>query len=247
MNRDLEERAERAWQSIPASLRSEIERNMGFCREDVSAEVLVDIVVSYVGPRYQELKANRILQEAIQRIETDATRHVENVVDQLKHEYVGSLRYLERELVGRIEEIRRAFPPQQVQQALPIAVQVGKPALPDIAYTDCIRYHDPTPENPSRRPGPQRCVMTWNESDGTHMQCLVAYSSQNPGDKGFARLKFQIFHEELLRQGDCPRPLSRSISRRIPVISFLFNKPEICPLADGSTHVIERNFHSEGR
>ena len=247
MNRDLEERVEMAWQSIPANLRDEIERNMSFCREDVSAEVLIDFIASYTGQRYQELRANRILQEAIQRIEFDAERRVESTIAELKHEHVASLRCLERELIGRLEEIKRVFPPQQTPQALPISVQVGKPALPDIAYTDCIRYHDPTPENPSRRPGPQRCVMTWNESDGTHMQCLVAYSSQNPGDKGFARLRFQIFHEELLRQGDCPRPLSRNVSRRIPIISFLFNKPEICPLADGEVHVIELNFHAERR
>ena len=117
------------------------------------------------------------------------------------------------------------------------------PVPPQLEYTDCIRHHDPTPDNPQRRPGPERCVMTWNEDGGVRRQCMVAYGAQNPGDKGFARLKFQIFHAELLRQGDCPRPLSRSITRRIPDISWLFFKPEICPLADGKEHVISRGFN----
>ncbi len=115
-------------------------------------------------------------------------------------------------------------------------------ALPRLEYTDCIRHHDPTPDNPQRRPGPERCVTTWSEEDGIHRQCIVAYGAQNAGDQGFARLKFQIFHAELLRQGDCPRPLSRSITRRIPGISWLFFKPEICPLADGKEHVVPRGF-----
>lgn len=114
------------------------------------------------------------------------------------------------------------------------------PVPPELEYTDCIRYHDPTPDNPQRRPGPERCVVTWNEDGRIRRQCMVAYAAQNPGDQGFARLKFQIFHAELLRQGDCPRPLSRSITRRIPGISWLFFKPEICPLADGKEHIIPR-------
>jgi len=116
------------------------------------------------------------------------------------------------------------------------------PVPPELEYTDCIRYHYPTRDNPQRRPGPARAVVTWNEDGGIRRQCMVAYAAQNPRDQGFARLKFQIFHAELLRQGDCPRPLSRSISRRIPGISWLFFKPEICPLADGKEHVIERGI-----
>ncbi|NOZ81077.1 MAG: hypothetical protein GXP63_05375 [DPANN group archaeon] len=102
-------------------------------------------------------------------------------------------------------------------------------------YSNCWRKHD------DGHAGPEHAILTMTAKDGLHMRCLVAYAAQNPGDKGFARLKYQIFHEELLRQGDCPRPYSRSISRRIPGISWLLTKPGICPLADGKEHVIAYN------
>lgn len=109
------------------------------------------------------------------------------------------------------------------------------PAL--ISYTDCWRKHDPNEKNPEGRPGPAQCIQTTPKQDGVHYMCLVAFSSQSP--TAFARLRYQIFHEELLRQGDCPRPYSRSITRRIPLVSWLLNQPSICPLADGGEYVMK--------
>jgi hypothetical protein len=106
-----------------------------------------------------------------------------------------------------------------------------------ISYMDCWRKHPTSEKFPAGRSGPSQCVSTVPKSDGIHYRCLVAFSSQNP--KGFARVKYQIFHAELLRQGDCPKPLSRSITRRIPGISWLLVRPDVCPLADGGEYVIK--------
>lgn len=110
-----------------------------------------------------------------------------------------------------------------------------------VSYADCWRRHDKTEEHPVGRPGPTQCVYTKPEEDGIHHRCLVAYAAQNPGDSGFARLKYQIFHAELLRQGDCPKPLSRSITRRIPVVSWVLTKLDKCPLADGREYVLDKS------
>lgn len=109
------------------------------------------------------------------------------------------------------------------------------PAL--ISYMDCWRKHPASEKFPAGRPGPSQCVSTMPESGGIHYRCLVAFSSQNP--KGFARLKYQILHTELLRQGDCPKPYSRSITRRIPGLSWLLVRPDICPLADGGEYALK--------
>ena len=84
-------------------------------------------------------------------------------------------------------------------------------------------------------------MQTFAKEDGIHYRCIVAYAAQNPGDSGFARLNYQIFHAELLRQGNCPKPLSRSITRRIPVVSWVFTKPDVCPLATGLEYVLEKD------
>jgi hypothetical protein len=110
--------------------------------------------------------------------------------------------------------------------------------LPVVSYTDCWRRHNPTESHPEGRPGPSQCIQSIPQEDGIHYRCMVAYASQKPS--GFARLKYQIFHAELLRQGDCPRPLSRSISRRIPVVSWLFTRPDVCPLATGNEYAMDK-------
>lgn len=150
------------------------------------------------------------------------------------------------QMTKKIEELARSLETNYGGRQLPSVG--GEPSHqaaprqfspPSLSYTNCIRYHDPTPEHPERRPGPARCVLTIPRDDGIHMRCIVAYVSQNQDDTGFARLPYQIFHAELLRQGDCPRPLSRSVSRRIPGLSWLFARPDICPLADGDEHIME--------
>ncbi len=108
-----------------------------------------------------------------------------------------------------------------------------------VSYADCWRKHPATEEFPAGRSGPSQCVYNKPEKDGVHYRCLIAYAAQTPGDKGFARLKYQIFHAQLLREGDCPRPLTRSITRRIPGISWLLFKPDKCPLADGAEYVMK--------
>ncbi len=116
----------------------------------------------------------------------------------------------------------------------------GGKSLPSsfIAYTDCRVKHRPTEEHPEGRPGPSQCIETRVHSDGVHYRCLVAFLAQNP--QGFARIKYQIFHAELLKQGDCPRPYSRSILHRLPFrISWLLQKPDICPYTKGSEYVIK--------
>ena len=100
--------------------------------------------------------------------------------------------------------------------------QSGGNYIPPLtSYMNCWRRHYPTPEFPAGRPGPAQAVAAMPFPDGVHYRCMVAFASQSPD--GFARMKYQIFHAELLRQGDCPRPLSRSITRRIPFASSLTN------------------------
>lgn len=107
-----------------------------------------------------------------------------------------------------------------------------------VSYMDCFRKHSATKEYSEGRAGPSQCVSTQPQPDGVHYRCLVAFASQSP--TGFARLKYQIFHAELLRQGDCPKPYSRSITHRIPFkISWLFTKPDNCPFADGGEYVLK--------
>ena len=48
MNRELERRIEEAWQSLSPQLRADVQREVGFNREDVSAEQLREIVLGYV-------------------------------------------------------------------------------------------------------------------------------------------------------------------------------------------------------
>lgn len=120
---------------------------------------------------------------------------------------------------------------QQEQKYLP---------LPHLDYSDCWRKHPANEDFPGGRPGPSQCIQTIPNHDGIHYRCLVAYVSHNPGDEGFARLEHQIFHAELLREGDCPKPLSRSITRRIPGVSWVFVKKDKCPLADGGEYVLKK-------
>lgn len=103
-----------------------------------------------------------------------------------------------------------------------------------VTYTNCSRKH-----SEEDRPGPSQCIYTIPQTDGLHMRCLIAYRAQNTGDKGFARLPFSIFHSKLLEEGDCPKPLSTDLDHQIPIISQLFYKKDICPLADGKEHIIE--------
>ena len=76
-------------------------------------------------------------------------------------------------------------------------------------------------------------VMTIPRRSGIYRQCTVADYAQNTDKKGFARLKYQIFHGPILEKLGCPFYHSRSILYRITVISWLFVKTEICPFADG--------------
>src|SRR3989344_715961 len=140
----------------------------------------------------------------------------------------GILKSVEERYVA-LHSTQQALLPSQIPYSLPAP----------LSYTNCIRHHSPTQEFPAGRQGPERCVYTIPQEDGLHMRCLIAYTSQNPGDKGFARLPYQIFHAELLRQGNCPRPLSRSVTRRIPGLSWLFVKPDVCPLASGEEIIID--------
>ncbi len=156
-------------------------------------------------------------------------------ISQMFLNYQGRMTEQMEQIIHTLESKYRDYQPSLTEGTKP----KGQLPPPSLSYTNCIRYHDPTPENPVRRPGPGRCVLTTPQEDGIHMRCIVAYVSQNPDDKGFARLPYQIFHAELLRQGDCPRPLSRSVTRRIPGLSWLFVKPDVCPLADGGEHILE--------
>jgi len=236
MNREFEEIVENLWQKLSPELRGRIQRDMGFDRDRVSADQLVDYVLGYVEPKLVQLKTERLLRESIARIEAQTTERVDHAIEDLRKEEMIYLRQLEKSLTDRIEQIRKELKGYGQPSLQNKSERV---ALPVITFTDCIRHHFPSEKNSEVKPGPTRCVTTRPAEDGVHMHCLVAYYAQNPGDKGFARLPYQIFHAELLRQGDCPRPLSRSISRRIPGLSWLFVKPDICPLADGKEHVIE--------
>ena len=112
--------------------------------------------------------------------------------------------------------------------------------LPEsVTYMDCWRKHAPDEHFPEGRPGPARIVHVIPREEGIHYRCMIAMGSQKP--EGFARLGYQIFHEELLRQGDCPRPYSRSITRRIPLLSWLLVRPDVCPLADAGDYLLGKD------
>lgn len=206
---------------------------MGFQREEVSAEELREYVLAYAGPKIEELRRKRHLKESFARLEGRMMQEVQGVVEKIRQGNTAQLQQIEANLMQKhsqlIQERKQLEGPERHEKSL----------SPVISFTDCIRHHDPTDEFPQGRPGPTRCVATSAGKNGVSMRCLVAYYSHQTDDKGFARLPYQIFHETLLRQGNCPRPLSRSISRRIPALSWLFVKPEVCPLADGKEHVIE--------
>jgi hypothetical protein len=117
--------------------------------------------------------------------------------------------------------------------------QTGNYSPSLISYMNCWRKHDPTPEHLEGRPGPSQCVQVTPYADGTHYRCMVAFAAQSPD--AFARTGYQVFHAELLRQGDCPRPLSRNISRRIPIVSWTLTNPDTCPLATGKEYKLGVN------
>ena len=209
--------------------------------------------------KHQERREDTARREVLDRLENIAVR-VEGIRAEQKSEMFDQYMQLEREKQATVinlahewmarQEMLRGYEIAPQPAALPatgqqnvLPAQAAQPTIsyhvPQLSYTNCIRHHPPSKEFPAGRPGPGRCVLTIPQEDGIHMRCLVAYTSQNPGEQGFARLPYQIFHAELLRQGDCPRPLSRSVTRRIPGMSWLFLKPEICPLACGEDIVIE--------
>ena len=232
--------------NLPEELKQDFQRNTGIVFSSLDLDGRLTALETYMG-----IKNNQF------------TREREDKVREGEHEFQTKLAQMQMQTLGmmlvnaltqstqimmqygeqgikRIEETLKSVGEkysalQSTQKALPYSTQ--NPL--SLSYTNCIRYHSPTKEFPAGRPGPARTVLTYTDNEGIHMRCLTAYSSQNPDDKGFARLPYQIFHAELLRQGDCPRPLSRSVTRRIPGLSWLFLKPDICPLADGKEHVIE--------
>lgn len=166
----------------------------------------------------------------MEQVRLEALRYSVSEIGRIIREGNAQNAAMLEQIVGAVQEGSKAL--QSDSQ--------GKKYLPMlISYTDCWRKHDSTENSPEGRPGPSQCIHSLPEEDGIHYRCLTAYSSQNPGDAGFARLRYQIFHAELLRQGDCPRPLSRSITRRIPVISWLLVKPDKCILADGGEYVLK--------
>ncbi|MEK6943538.1 MAG: hypothetical protein AABX00_05735 [Nanoarchaeota archaeon] len=236
MNRELERRIEEAWQSLSPQLRADVQREVGFNREDVSAEQLREIVLGYVGPKLMMVKSERLVREEADRIRREVQDEVRSTLGDMQSQYSAFLTHVSSIMENLVAlKQMEATRPTQIA-ANPVPEQKYFP--PSLSYTNCIRHHDPTSEHPKGEPGPERCVLTIPQEDGIHMRCLVAYASQNPGDQGFARLPYQVFHAELLRQGGCPRPLSRSISRRLPVISYLFTKPDICPLAGGEEMIV---------
>ncbi len=124
-------------------------------------------------------------------------------------------------IVETYEQANKALPP-------PSQTQTDQGGITGIVtYGDCIRQH------PDGRPGPSRCLATYVEDGTRKMQCIVAYAAQNPGDEGFARLSFQIFHGDLLKAGGCPQYESRDIIPRLPLIGWLGYKPIKCAFAKG--------------
>lgn len=239
MNRQLEENVEKAWNSLSPDLQLRIQSEMGFTRENVSAEELIHLVLSYVSPRLMEIKTERRIREEVSKIRDRFETQVQQGLNHIQQQVYNQLMIMAQamEKMASSHQLTAAQERKQIESAEAKARSCLQP--PALSYTNCIRQHPPSKEEPAGRPGPERCVLNIPQEDGIHMRCLIAYVSQNPGDKGFARLPYQIFHAELLRQGNCPRPLSRSVTRRIPGISWLFTKPDICPLASGEEVVIE--------
>jgi len=236
----------RLFESFPGA-RAAFESSLGINPDELPTWLQrggIEAVVGEETLRRQHEREEAIRQKTqefqykLARAQAEALRYSLNEIAHIIRE--GNREDAQR-LEAMISTIRQGYASLPVQGADATSQKMAEGHfLPlHVTYMNCFRKHPKDDNNPDGRPGPAQCIYTLSKEEGLEVRCLVAYMAHNPGDKGFARLKYQIFHAPLLREGDCPRPLSRSISRRIPGFSWLFTKPDICPLADGKDHIIE--------
>lgn len=226
--------------------KEEFERIIGVSPDGLPTELLygsIETLVDTEKSRRQEEREDEIRQEQqdlyakIEQAKAEALRFSLNEVAMIIREGNSEdAQKLEQILISIDEGAKQVAAADSggARKALPPRYGEYQPS-PFIAYMDCKRKHPPTEEHSEGRPGPSQCIEARPYPDGMHYRCMVAFLSQNP--EGYARIKYQIFHAELLRQGDCPKPYSRSILHRIPFrISWLLQRPDICPFANGSEY-----------
>ncbi len=226
---------------VPGAKR-EFEKNMGIDLDKAPSWLIsggINILIENEEMRRHQEREDEIRREdyefqaKMEQAKAEALRvslyEVANIIRESHQEDTERL----EKLLTTIQEGYKSLPPSGDSNQL----AQGKYLPTHITYLNCWRKHSKTEDFPAGRPGPSQCIYTMHQTDGIHYRCLVAYASQH--QEGFARLSYQIFHAELLRQGDCPKPLSRSITRRIPGLSWLLVRPDICPLADGGDYILQ--------
>ena len=108
MNRYFEEEVEKAWQSLSPELRIIIQREMGFDRNEVSAEELTNFTVEYLKKKLDELKWDKLkkdFEEKIGNLGEDLEERTINYLTSLRQETIDSLKEIANVLGERHKEI----------------------------------------------------------------------------------------------------------------------------------------------
>ena len=159
MDRDFEEKVDELWCRLSPQLRGDIQRTIGFRREDVTAEALREYVLNYLGPKLQDLRLERRLTETSERIKRE-------IIDELGHALRTALQQVAE---MQAENIRTASPPvlgESHQIALP-SLGAEPPRQPVLmlgtSYVMDCKY--------VAQGGPRNCLHVIDRPDGRYVQC----------------------------------------------------------------------------
>ncbi|MBS3102957.1 hypothetical protein J4458_05945 [Candidatus Woesearchaeota archaeon] len=173
MDRYLEEQVEALWQSLSPQLQAEIQLNMRFRREDVSAEQLTELVLGYVGPKLMELRTERRITEQTQRIRDEVMQETRAYLGGLGQasatyfeEIAARLREMDGQILYHLEGLKpqKALLPASTERYIPpqataLPIHVNTPIKMKCTY---------------REGGPENVISERQEEDGVYRRCTIA-------------------------------------------------------------------------
>ena len=175
MDRLLEENVETAWRSLSHHLRSEIQRIMGFSRENVSAEELAMLVLRYVGPKLHESKTRRWINEAVDTARSQIQQETRIYVDQVGKESMDYLKQIAEGIDARDRRILYHLNELRAQQSLPSSAEraalPAQPPQPNVYISTPVKNDCPYVKDG----GPKNCIVVNVTPDGTYGTCLTGH------------------------------------------------------------------------